>query len=66
MDKFMKLRDTCTYFRGCPITKLDLAIAYELPELAGKYKKMSEAALAAIEAQQQDGTLSQAEPKRTS
>ncbi|XP_017117396.1 uncharacterized protein LOC108139238 isoform X1 [Drosophila elegans] len=67
--EFKKLRDTCTYFRGCPITKLDLAIAYELPELAGKYKKMSESALATIEAQQRDGdggALSQADPKKTS
>ncbi|XP_052837036.1 uncharacterized protein LOC128252896 isoform X1 [Drosophila gunungcola] len=67
--EFKKLRDTCTYFRGCPITKLDLAIAYELPELAGKYKKMSESALATIEAQQRDGdggVLNQADPKKTS
>ncbi|XP_043065213.1 uncharacterized protein LOC108091962 isoform X2 [Drosophila ficusphila] len=70
--EFKKLRDTCTYFRGCPITKLDLAIAYELPELAGKYKKMSESALASIEAQQRDGAqnLNQnqnpADPKKTS
>jgi len=65
--EFKKLRDTCTYFRGCPITKLDLAIAYELPELAGKYKKMSEAALASIEAQQRDGgAQNQADPKKTS
>ncbi|XP_044314532.1 uncharacterized protein LOC108052286 [Drosophila rhopaloa] len=65
--EFKKLRDTCTYFRGCPITKLDLAIAYELPELAGKYKKMSESALASIEAQQRDGgAQNQADPKKTS
>ncbi|EDV90690.1 midasin isoform X2 [Drosophila grimshawi] len=72
--EFKKLRDTCTYFRGCPITKLDLAIAYEMPELAGKYKKMSEAALAGIEAQAQAQAQEQAsspghvqtEPKKTS
>ncbi|XP_053698196.1 sarcalumenin [Sabethes cyaneus] len=43
--EFKKLSETCTYFRGCPINKLDIAIAYDLPELVGKYKKMSEAAL---------------------
>uniref|UniRef100_A0A0K8VJG5 Sarcalumenin n=2 Tax=Bactrocera latifrons TaxID=174628 RepID=A0A0K8VJG5_BACLA len=48
--EFKKLSETCTYFRGCPITKLDVAIAYDLPELAGKYKKMTESALANIEA----------------
>lgn len=41
---FTKLSDTCTYFRGCPINKLDIAIAYDLPELVGKYKKAVEAA----------------------
>ncbi|XP_023163587.2 sarcalumenin isoform X1 [Drosophila hydei] len=65
--EFKKLSETCTYFRGCPITKLDLAIAYELPELAGKYKKMSEAALASIEGQAQaEPSNVQAEPKKTS
>jgi len=48
--EFKKLSETCTYFRGCPITKLDVAIAYDLPELAGKYKKMAESALASIDA----------------
>ncbi|XP_033232635.1 sarcalumenin isoform X3 [Drosophila pseudoobscura] len=69
--EFKKLTETCTYFRGCPITKLDQAISYELPELAGKYKKMSEAALANIEKQQQQalegqGKGTQADPKKTS
>ncbi|KAH8243198.1 hypothetical protein KR032_005341 [Drosophila birchii] len=65
--EFKKLTDTCTYFRGCPITKLDLAIAYELPELAGKYKKMSESALASIEAQQDEAQNQvPADPKKTS
>ncbi|KAL7729460.1 hypothetical protein ACLKA6_009021 [Drosophila palustris] len=67
--EFKKLQETCTYFRGCPITKLDLAIAYELPELAGKYKKMSDAALASIEAQSESGSETAhavpAEPKKT-
>ncbi|XP_038105312.1 probable serine/threonine-protein kinase kinX isoform X3 [Culex quinquefasciatus] len=43
--EFQKLSETCTYFRGCPINKLDIAIAYDLPELVGKYKKLAEAAL---------------------
>ncbi|KPU80423.1 uncharacterized protein Dana_GF18617, isoform C [Drosophila ananassae] len=69
--EFKKLTETCTYFRGCPITKLDVAIAYELPELAGKYKKMSESALASIEAQQDQAqneqrSSNQADPKKTS
>ncbi|CAD6992417.1 sarcalumenin [Ceratitis capitata] len=50
--EFKKLSETCTYFRGCPITKLDVAIAYDLPELAGKYKKMAEAALTNIESKE--------------
>lgn len=40
--EFKKLADTCTYFSGCPINKLDIAIAYDLPELVGKYKKLLE------------------------
>ncbi|XP_039760015.1 sarcalumenin [Pararge aegeria] len=42
--EFQQLSATCTYFRGCPITQLDVAIAYDLPELVGKYKKMVETA----------------------
>ncbi|XP_068619824.1 uncharacterized protein [Battus philenor] len=42
--EFQQLSSTCTYFRGCPITRLDVAIAYDLPELVGKYKKMVETA----------------------
>ncbi|XP_063622846.1 sarcalumenin isoform X1 [Cydia splendana] len=40
--EFQQLSATCTYFRGCPINKLDVAIAYDLPEIVGKYKKMVE------------------------
>lgn len=40
--EFQKLSDTCTYFRGCPINRLDISIAYDLPELVGKYKKSVE------------------------
>lgn len=46
---FPLLSSTCTYFRGCPINRLDVAIAYDLPELVGKYKKSVEAALANIQ-----------------
>ncbi|XP_046624361.1 uncharacterized protein LOC124307073 isoform X1 [Neodiprion virginianus] len=42
---FQQLSTTCTYFRGCPINRLDVAIAYDLPELVGKYKKSVEVAL---------------------
>ncbi|XP_065201512.1 sarcalumenin [Planococcus citri] len=43
--EFQRLSDTCTYFRGCPINRLDIAIAYDLPELVGKYKKSVESIL---------------------
>ncbi|CAK9804780.1 Srl [Anthophora plagiata] len=39
---FPLLSSTCTYFRGCPINRLDVAIAYDLPELVGRYKKSVE------------------------
>lgn len=39
---FPLLSTTCTYFRGCPINRLDVAIAYDLPELVGQYKKLAE------------------------
>jgi len=39
---FKRLSETCTYFRGCPLNKLDVAIAYDLPDLVGKYKKLVE------------------------
>ncbi|XP_050457291.1 sarcalumenin [Cataglyphis hispanica] len=42
---FPLLSSTCTYFRGCPINRLDVAIAYDLPELVGKYKKSVESVL---------------------
>ncbi|XP_073994778.1 uncharacterized protein [Rhodnius prolixus] len=45
--EFQQLSATCTYFRGCPINRLDLAIAYDLPELIGKYKKSVEELLRA-------------------
>ncbi len=36
---FPSLQSTCTFFKGCPINKLDVAIAYELPELLTSYKR---------------------------
>ncbi|XP_018312187.1 sarcalumenin isoform X2 [Mycetomoellerius zeteki] len=42
---FQLLSSTCTYFRGCPINRLDVSIAYDLPELVGNYKKSVEAVL---------------------
>ncbi|XP_039294801.1 sarcalumenin isoform X2 [Nilaparvata lugens] len=48
--EFQQLATTCTYFRGCPINRLDIAIAYDLPELVGKYKKSAEHVLASVAA----------------
>ena len=42
---FKPLTSTCSYFRGCPIDRLDVAIAYDLPELVGKYKKLTKTKL---------------------
>ncbi|UXI21754.1 hypothetical protein NH340_JMT07697 [Sarcoptes scabiei] len=42
---FKPLTSTCSYFRGCPIDRLDVAIAYDLPELVGKYKKLTKCKL---------------------
>ncbi|KAK5639708.1 hypothetical protein RI129_012200 [Pyrocoelia pectoralis] len=42
---FQQLSSTCTYFRGCPINRLDVAIAYDLPELVGKHKRLIESAV---------------------
>lgn len=38
---FKPLTSTCSYFRGCPIDRLDIAIAYDLPELVSKYRKLT-------------------------
>lgn len=42
---FKPLSSTCSYFRGCPIDKLDVAIAYDFPELLGKYRKLTKVKL---------------------
>lgn len=44
--EFQQLSATCTYFRGCPINRLDIAIAYDLPELLGTHKRRVESGLA--------------------
>ncbi|XP_031633981.1 sarcalumenin [Contarinia nasturtii] len=47
--EFKKLSETCTYFRGCPINKLDVSIAYDLPELVNRYKRAVAQALNTLE-----------------
>jgi hypothetical protein len=37
--EFKKFDDLCTYFKGCPHTKLDVAIAYDFAEILEKYNK---------------------------
>ncbi|KAG8183362.1 hypothetical protein JTE90_008265 [Oedothorax gibbosus] len=44
---FKPLASTCSYFRGCPIDKLDEAIAKDIPELMARYKKAKMALLEA-------------------
>ncbi|KAJ8975813.1 hypothetical protein NQ317_013744 [Molorchus minor] len=39
------------FFKGCPINRLDVAIAYDLPELVGTHKKLVESALTEAESQ---------------
>ncbi|CAL1261828.1 unnamed protein product [Larinioides sclopetarius] len=40
---FKPLASTCSYFRGCPMDKVDLAITKEFPELLAKYKEAKRA-----------------------
>jgi len=42
---FDTLQSTCTFFKGCPLNKLDIAIAYDLPEILNSYKKKVQLAL---------------------
>lgn len=60
--EFKKLSETCTYFRGCPINKLDISIAYDLPELVGKYKKSLEGAYALVESEEANPSVASIEP----
>ncbi|XP_076321687.1 sarcalumenin-like [Tachypleus tridentatus] len=43
--EFKSLPSTCSYFLGCPMDKLDTAIAFDFPELFEKYKKQSKVRL---------------------
>jgi len=36
---FPTLQSTCTFFKGCPLNKLDISIAYELPEILTNFKR---------------------------
>lgn len=54
--EFKKLSETCTYFRGCPINRLDVAIAYDLPELVNRYKRAAESALISLEESKNNST----------
>ena len=46
LTEFPSLQSTCTYFQGCPLNKMDIAIAYELPDLLTDYKKKKHATAA--------------------
>lgn len=52
--EFKKLSETCTYFKGCPINKLDISIAYDFPEMVGKYKKLLEQNLSQLKKEYDD------------
>lgn len=41
---FQRLKDTCSYFRGCPLAKIDGAISHNLPELLDRHRRLTEAA----------------------
>merc|ERR1711953_861525 len=41
LPDFQTLQSTCEYFKGCSINKLDMAIAYELPEALTAFKRES-------------------------
>ncbi|XP_013787332.1 sarcalumenin-like [Limulus polyphemus] len=45
LHEFKPLTSTCSYFLGCPLDRLDTAIALDLPELFEKYKKQSKVRL---------------------
>ncbi|KAG7170618.1 Sarcalumenin-like 2 [Homarus americanus] len=44
---FQTLKGTCSFFRGCPLTKIDAAISSDLPELLDRYRRLLEAAASA-------------------
>jgi len=45
LTEFETLQSTCTFFKGCPLNKLDIAIAYEFPDILSNYKKKVNLAL---------------------
>jgi len=49
---FPTLQSTCTFFRGCPLNKLDISIAYAIPELLTSYKKKLNQARLPVEPEQ--------------
>jgi len=48
---FPSLQSTCTFFKGCPLNKLDLSIAYELPEILTNHKRRVRQALGPTQAE---------------
>jgi len=42
---FPSLASTCTFFKGCPLNKLDISIAYDLPEILTGHKRKVNLAL---------------------
>jgi len=48
---FPALSSTCSFFKGCPLHKLDIAIAYDLPEILGKFRRQREA-ISTVKSQQ--------------
>ena len=42
LPEFPALSATCSFWRGCPLTKLDLAIAYDLPEMLAGFRRRKE------------------------
>lgn len=42
---FKPLSSHCSFFKGCPLDKIDVCIAYSLPDLVTKYKKLTKFSL---------------------
>jgi hypothetical protein len=39
---FPSLQSTCTYFKGCPMTKLDTCISFDLPDILSHHRRYAE------------------------
>ena len=50
LQDFPPLSATCSFWRGCPLSKLDAAISYDLPELLAGYRRAKEDITAKAEA----------------